>query len=107
MSISRKRQFYEKPTEKAHLFVFNNIAVMGLEDSTILFPPPALLLEANQFTLTEDIPYRKMIGLNEKVLRIVHSVIQKLEQYIHYTGQIINVKLNHVKQKTVGKHTAC
>lgn len=42
---------YKKPTEKAYLFVFNNIAVMGgLKDSTILFPP-ALLFEANEFNL--------------------------------------------------------
>lgn len=42
----------QKPTEKAYLFVFNNIAIIGgLEDYTILFPP-ALLLEANEFTPT-------------------------------------------------------
>lgn len=61
--------------------MFNNIAVTGVY-KTLSYFPPVLLLEANEFTLTEDKGHRK-ISLHEKVLCIVHSEIQNLEQYIH------------------------
>lgn len=51
-------------------------------------PQRLILLEANAFSLSAftNSLHRNMTGLNEKVLCIVHSVIQKLERHIHYTA---------------------
>lgn len=66
ISISRKLQFTKKPTEKAYLcLIILPLRGFGRLHNLI---PPALLLEANEFTLTEDSLHRKMTALNEKVL---------------------------------------
>lgn len=74
LDTSPKTQVYAKYEQALRFYFYRS------------YFPPALLLKANEFTLTGD-AHRKMTGFNEKVLCIVHSVIQKLEQVYSLHGK--------------------